>query len=73
MKILREGFGAQTIKCHICGSIIEYEDKDVFKITKIENELILYELIKVERTYKCVKCPVCNEKLRLDIVKSRVL
>ena len=54
MKIIRKGNPKQT-ECNKCGSILEYEVKDIHKQQVTMNEYGNY-----------VTCPVCENEIKVD-------
>jgi len=54
MKIIRKG-NPKQIKCSKCGSVLEYEVKDIHKQQVTMNEYGNY-----------ITCPVCENEIKLE-------
>lgn len=82
MKVIQERHGKQSRKrCEFCDSLLEYKDSDVFTEERDcgyrQNDReersflgyrIVHETVPTVRRIKCVRCPVCGNKVTVGFI-----
>ena len=55
----------KVAKCYICGALIEYEDKELYREIKHDNT----SNMNMDIWSRYLYCPVCKQKLIVDEAK----